>query len=240
MRVKKLSKLFKEKSDRIATVAIIILWGLFEILGLFQKFDYRLYDLLLGLRPQPETRPELLFVEIDNKSLEDLGPWPWSRDILANSLIRMKELGAKTAVFDIEYLSPSNLGVNPNASEDISKAIDVQKQDVADVINQLAGAATGGMYSKTDLTALAKEAIEEWVNPGLDALKDSIRNASFQDNDALFAKSIQFFGDTWLTVNILDLDINYTPEYLDYVKQKCLYSNVEDKTGRIKKEISII
>ncbi|WP_187759562.1 CHASE2 domain-containing protein [Treponema pectinovorum] len=235
MRVKKLSKLFKEKSDRIATVAIIILWGLFEILGLFQKFDYRLYDLLLGLRPQPETRPELLFVEIDNKSLEDLGPWPWSRDILANSLIRMKELGAKTAVFDIEYLSPSNLGVNPNATEDISKAIDVQKQDVADVINQLAGAATGGMYSKTDLTALAKEAIEEWVNPGLDALKDSIRNASFQDNDALFAKSIQFFGDTWLTVNILDLDINYTQEYLDYVKQKCLYSNVEDKTGRIKK-----
>lgn len=235
MRVKNYSKLFKEKSDRIAAIAVIVLWGLFEALGLLQKFDYRLYDLMLGLRRQPESRQELMFVEIDNKSLEDLGPWPWTRDILANTLIRMKELGAKTAVFDIEYLSPSNLGVNPNASEDIARAIDIQKQDVADVINQLTGAATGGMYAKKDLIALATEAIEEWVNPGLDSLKDNILGASFQDNDALFAQAIQFFGNTWLTINILDLDINYSPEYLAYVRQKCLYGNVEDKRGSIKK-----
>lgn len=228
-------KLLKKNADRIAACVIITIWAAVAFLGLLQKFDYRIYDLLLGLRNQSESRQEILFVEIDNKSLEDLGPWPWSRDILANTLLRMKELGASTAVFDIEYLSPSSLAVSPTASEEIYKAIDTQKSDMAEVINELATAANSGMYSKNDLVKLAHDAIEEWVNPGLDALRDHITNSSFQDNDALFAKAIEFFGDTWLTINILDLDIKYSPEYLEYVRDKCLYKNIIDKRDRIKK-----
>jgi class 3 adenylate cyclase len=235
MAKKTYNKLLKKYSDRIAAAAVILIWGLAAGFGLLQKFDYRVYDLLLGMRTQGESRSEILFVEIDNKSLEDLGPWPWSRDILANTLLRMKELGASTAVFDIEYLSPSNLAVNPDASVEISKAIDTQKNDMADVINELAGAATSGMYNRSDLMKLAGEAISEWVNPGLDALKEQITSSSFRDNDAYFAKAVQFFGDTWLTINILDLDIVYSDEYIDYVRNKCLYNNIEDKRGRIAK-----
>lgn len=235
MRDKNYSKSLKKSFDKIAVLIVILVCGVAGFLGLFQKFDYRLYDLMLGFRRQPETRPEVLFVEIDNKSLEDLGPWPWSRDILANSLLRMKELGAKTAVFDIEYLSPSHLGVNPDASKDIGNALDTQKQDVADIINQLSQAAVSGMYGKNDLVELASEAIEDWVNPGFDSLKDKINGSAFRDNDALFAKAIQFFGDTWLTVNILDLDIKYSPEYLEYVRNKCLFTNIEDPNAFIKR-----
>lgn len=235
MRENNYSKSLRKNFDKIAVLIVILVCGVAGFFGLFQKFDYRLYDLMLGLRRQPETRPEVLFVEIDNKSLEDLGPWPWSRDILANSLLRMKELGAKTAVFDIEYLSPSHLGVNPDASKDIGNALDAQKQDVADIINQLSQAAVSGMYGKNDLVELASEAIEDWVNPGFDSLKEKINGSAFQDNDAMFAKAIQFFGDTWLTINILDLDIKYSPEYLDYVRNKCLFTNVEDSKALIKR-----
>lgn len=228
-------KTINKRIDRISAVIVIAVCALAGFFGLLQRFDYHLYDLMLGICRHPKSRPEVLFVEIDNKSLEDLGPWPWSRDILANSLLRMKELGAETAVFDIEYLSPSKLGVNPSASAEISSAIDMQKQDTADVINELASAAASGMYSSEELSGLAGEAIEEWVNPGFDSLKENIASASFQDNDALFAKSIQFFGDTWLTINILDLDIKYDEEYLDYVRAKCLFSNVEDDNKLIER-----
>lgn len=232
----KLSKnLLKKSIDKIAVFLVILLCACAGFFGFFQKFDYRLYDFMLSLRKEPKSRQEILFVEIDNKSLEDLGPWPWSRDIFANSLLRMKELGAKTAVFDIEYLSPSHLGVNPQASVEIGNALDSQKKDVSDFISQFADAAVSGMYGKKDLIQLASDAIEDWVNPESDSLKESILNSSFQDNDELFAKAIQFFGDTWLTVNILDLDIKYSPEYLEYVRKKCLYFNVQDKKQRILK-----
>ena len=235
MRGKFSTNLLKKSVDKIAVVLVILLCAGAGVLGFFQKFDYRLYDFMLSLRKEPKSRQEILFVEIDNRSLEDLGPWPWSRDILANSLLRMKELGAKTAVFDIEYLSPSHLGVNPQASVEIGNALDSQKKDVSDFINQFADAAVSGMYGKKDLIQLASDAIEDWVNPEFDSLKESILNSSFQDNDELFAKAIQFFGDTWLTVNILDLDIKYSPEYLEYVRKKCLYFNVQDKKQRILK-----
>lgn len=235
MRDKFFTNLLKKSVDKIAVVLVILVCAGAGFLGFFQKFDYRLYDFMLSLRKEPKSRQEILFVEIDNRSLEDLGPWPWSRDILANSLLRMKELGAKTAVFDIEYLSPSHLGVNPQASVEIGNALDSQKKDVSDFISQFADAAVSGMYGKKDLIQLASDAIEDWVNPEFDSLKESILNSSFQDNDELFAKAIQFFGDTWLTVNILDLDIKYSPEYLEYVRKKCLYFNVQDKKQRILK-----
>lgn len=235
MKKRNYMKTINKRIDRISAIIVIAVCALAGFFGLLQRFDYHLYDLMLGISRHPKSRPEVLFVEIDNKSLEDLGPWPWSRDILANSLLRMKELGAETAVFDIEYLSPSKLGVNPSASAEINSAIDMQKQDTADVINELAAAAASGMYSIEDLSTLAGEAIEEWVNPGFDSLKENIASASFQDNDALFAKSIQFFGDTWLTINILDLDIKYDEEYLDYVRAKCLFSNVEDDNKLIER-----
>lgn len=225
----------KKWAHRIAALVVIFIWGLLAGFGVLQKFDLRVYDLLLGLRKDSESRPELLFVEIDNKSLEDLGAWPWSRDILAESLLRMKELGASTAVFDIEYLSPSKLGVNPESTVEIGKAIDRQKNDMADIIQQFADAAVSGAYSKGELRGFAKDAIEEYVYPSLDELKSDFNKSAYQDNDRLFAQSLQFFGNTWLTINILDLDIKYDEDYLDYVKERCLYKNVTDKNGNIRK-----
>ena len=58
-------------------------------------------------------------VSTSNDSFQEMKTWPWPRNIFANVLMRMKEFGASTAVFDIEYLSPSNVGVNKNAVEDV-------------------------------------------------------------------------------------------------------------------------
>lgn len=228
------SKKIRKQSDKIAVLAVIFVWLIVGFLGFFQKFDLRLYDFFLGIRKPPEERNEILFVEIDNRSLDSLGSWPWSRDILANSLLRMKELGAATAVFDIEYLSPSKLGVNPEAATKIERAFDSGKANVSGLINQFAGAAVSGMYSKNELGILAQEIIDGYINPDFDSLKDSIYDAAYQDNDLLFARSLEFFGNAWLTVNVLDLDIKYDENYIDYVRKKCLFPNVYDSKGYIK------
>lgn len=228
-------ELLKKHPDKIAAAAVIAVTFAISLLGILDRFDLRLYDSILSLRKEPEERPEILFVEIDNQSLDALGAWPWSRDILANALFRMKELGAEAAVFDIEYLSPSKLGVNPDAKSKISYAVEEQKNDINDVISQFAGAAVSGSYSAAELDSLSEEIISGWINPGLDRLRDGIYESAYQDNDKLFAKSIAFFGNTWLTINTAELEIKYDDDYLDYVRKKCLYSNVKDKDGLIKK-----
>lgn len=141
----------RNKNSGIIICSVFILAAA-GALGLFRKFEYRIFDLLLAAQKAPAESADILLVEADNISLENIGPWPWKRDVYANMLLRMKELGARTAVFDIEFLSPSN----------------------------------------------------------------------FPECDDVFARSIQFFGNTFLTINAANLDIPYSKEELDYVQSRFL------------------
>ena len=179
----------------IIVAAAFVFWSLVCAIGALEKFDYRIYDLLLGFTKNPETRPEILLVEADNASTsndayDEMKTWPWPRDIFANALLRMKEFGAATAVFDIEYLSPSSLAVNEDA--------------IIEANNNFDG-------TKPDFTKFVK------------------------DNDDYLARAIQFFGNTWLTINTDDLDFDYTEDEINYVKSRFLYE-VEDKNDLILKD----
>ena len=92
------------KPALIAVAASAVFWSILAGAGVLNKFEYRIYDALLAVRPIKEENPNLALVEIDDASLDKLGPWPWSRDIIADVLLRLREAGAKAAVFDIEYL----------------------------------------------------------------------------------------------------------------------------------------
>ena len=142
-----------KKSKNILIVLIsITLLTILSALGIFRKFESRFFDLLLSAKKSPQESSQILLVEADNLALENIGAWPWKRNVYANMLLRMKELGAKTAVFDIEFLSPSD----------------------------------------------------------------------FEDCDEEFARSVQFFGNTFLTINTADLDINYTEAELNYARNRFL------------------
>lgn len=188
----------KNLPRRLAALIIVVsafaFWSLACAIGALQKFDYRIYDLLLGFTHNPQTRPEVLLVEADNKStgsetFENMKSWPWPRDVFASALIRMKEFGASTAVFDIEYLSPSSLVVNEDAVIEAAANFDGSRPDFESFI---------------------------------------------KDNDDYFARAIQFFGNTWLTINTDFLDFTYTDDEIDYAKTRFLY-NVEDKDDLILK-----
>ena len=175
--------LSRKTAGLIIVVSSLVFWSLLCAIGALQKFDYRLYDLVLSFTNNPAVRKEVLLVEADNASLQAMGPWPWTRDIFANALLRMKEFGASTAVFDIEYLSPSNLAVDEDAIIEAASNFDGTRPD-----------------------------FEKFV----------------RDNDDYFARAIQFFGNTWLTINTLDIDIDYSDDEIEYVKKRFLY-DVDDK-----------
>lgn len=188
-------KLSRRSVATIIVLSAILFWSLICAIGALEKFDYRIYDLLISFKKSPEVRKEILLVEADNASMsndsfEEMKAWPWPRNVFANALMRMKEFGASTALFDIEYLSPSSLAVNEDAIIEAASNFDGTRPNFENFI---------------------------------------------KDNDDYFSRAIQFFGNTWLTINTLDINMKYTDEEIDYVKKRFLY-NVEDKNDLILKD----
>ncbi len=226
-----------EQRYHIIFTGLIFLFALLGSFGLFKKLDYRFYDFLLRFRKEIPKNEKVVMVEIDDDSLSKLGEWPWSRDIMGDTLIRMKELGAVSASFDIEYLSPSKMGIASDAREKIAESINENKRTIETLVGELTDAITDGNIGRNELPEIKEELINGNIEPSYDDLEEKIIDNVYFDYDEYFARAVQFFGNVYLTINNRDLRMDkiYTPEYLDYVQKRILRSNVEDKKGRVRK-----
>lgn len=77
-----------------------------------QFFDLKLYDLMTALR-QRETPSPVVLIEIDRKSIESIGPWPWPRSVIADMVKSAGNSGAKAVGLNILYQEKD---VNPGLS----------------------------------------------------------------------------------------------------------------------------
>ena len=212
---------------------VFLLFGVLFYTGIFAKLDFRLYDSLLGHRKEPAADKNIMLVKIDDPSIKELGEWPWSRDIYADALLRMKELGAKCAIFDIEYISPTKNGIAPSAEQKIYKQVYATEDTVNELIGQLSSAIDAGYIRASEVPALVDELISENIEPTFENLQNYIADNMSRDNDEYFARCIQFFGRTYLTINHDDLGYDITPEENNYILNRILTDKVTDPTNLI-------
>ncbi|WP_341238142.1 adenylate/guanylate cyclase domain-containing protein [uncultured Limnobacter sp.] len=111
---------FKKSWRRIAGKAFRIGVGfsftaiaLLHVLGfapsdVVKRLDYLVYDVRLRAEAQkPELDPRIVIVDIDEKSLGEVGRWPWSRDVVAKLVLELTDrLGAAAVGFDIVFAEP--------------------------------------------------------------------------------------------------------------------------------------
>jgi len=193
------SKTFKRWTDRLIIILICGALVTAAGIGLLEKFDYRVYDALLGVHSDPKTRSEVLFVEADDDSLKEMGKWPWPRYMMGDAMLRLKEFGAASAVFDIEYLSESQVTFNQSAFDEIRRDFAGGKQIDNQLLNNV-------YYFFTEQVI---------------------------DNDDYFGRSLQFFGNSWMTINTLNIS-EEDDSVKTYAKDRCLYRNfVSDPDDRI-------
>ncbi len=84
----------------MALVAVIYLAG-----GL-ESAEYSLMDLRFSL-VQRDASKQLIFVEIDERSLRILDVWPWPRSYHADLIDRLNNAGARNIAIDIDFSSRS-------------------------------------------------------------------------------------------------------------------------------------
>jgi adenylate cyclase len=64
-------------------------------------FEYKVFDVLLSQTRQRPPGPVPALIAIDDKSLNQLGQWPWPRNILARLITRLHEAGADMVTLDL-------------------------------------------------------------------------------------------------------------------------------------------
>jgi len=76
--------------------------------------------------PPPERKP-VTIIDLDEKSLGEVGQWPWPRNILAQLVENLMKMGAVVVAFDIVFAEPDRM--NPAAIADALKGLDEETKN---------------------------------------------------------------------------------------------------------------
>lgn len=201
------------------------------------KIEYGMYDTLLAIKPEVSERKDVLLVNIDDEAIEQIGAWPWTRDIIGNALVRLRESGGRYAVFDIEYLSPGQTGVNRNyVKTEFPAEYKSVHQEILQYLSDFSGAVSSGSIPVEYAVDVGTE-MSGYIDERLNGLAESISSNIFQDNDEYFARSLKFFGKSYLTINAERINTNDDTEILNkWAYENRLWTNVLDPGGKIARE----
>ncbi len=141
------------------------------------------------------VNPNIIIVGMDERSIDEIGIWPWPRIIVADTLNKLLDLGAAAIGVDVLY---DSVGINPEHDQELIKAVGRSDKVIL---------ATMGVFSgKVEETLVA----EDYVIP-FDELNE-VANTAFINvipdaKDGIVRKGISEFlyGET--TVSSFPIEI---------------------------------
>ena len=107
-------KLFRQISYFLFVILTIFFLGflgnkVFDIGKLLEFYELKTYDLRLQMAGKTKTvNPDVVIISIDNASLDflegDLGRWPWTRDVWADTISYLAKDGVDILDFDMMFV----------------------------------------------------------------------------------------------------------------------------------------
>lgn len=97
----------------LIALATVVLWLLgqkiFSFEQLFEAYELKTYDLRVGMATKHRSHnPDIVILSIDDASLEilqdELGRWPWSRDVYVQAIENMQQDGVDSIAFDLMFV----------------------------------------------------------------------------------------------------------------------------------------
>ena len=103
-----MKKLLTHWTLAFVTLTVMMLWGLKDP---FVKETARLKSFDLIQKYDTATMSEdIIIVEIDEKSIEQNGQWPWKRSVLADVIWKLREAGAGIILLPVLFTEEDRLG----------------------------------------------------------------------------------------------------------------------------------
>ncbi|MBN2628353.1 MAG: adenylate/guanylate cyclase domain-containing protein [Spirochaetales bacterium] len=212
MKIEHLKKTF------LIPLAIVILFSCLNLFSFYTAGEHIFFDLFLHLTKGPPEDRRIVLLNIDDLAIARVGMFPWSRSIMADGLITMKEMGAAYAVFDIEYTEKSPMGLNSDVlKKEIPKSVKEQMASLSGNTTGLFQAIASGNISLKDAADYIYQ-LEDLNRETRDKLLAEI-NEIARDNDEYFGQAAAYFEKACFTVNILSYEEEeYSAEHKKWVR----------------------
>lgn len=100
----------KTLAQLLFTIIIIVagVAGYLKFSNLLAPFEYKIKDLMFVARGEFRGNDNIIIIDIDEKSLKELGQWPWSRDKVARLLQNLADYGIAIVGLDVVFAEPDN------------------------------------------------------------------------------------------------------------------------------------
>lgn len=85
--------------------ATLVVAGVY-LLGWFEPFEMRAYDLRFRWFNRIPDSQRILHVDLDDEALQQVGRWPWKRTVLAELVGTLDQLGAEVIALDFDFTEP--------------------------------------------------------------------------------------------------------------------------------------
>ena len=109
---------------RLICLVLLVLFAAFRISDPppVEELRIRTFDLYQRFDPRKKVARPVTIVDIDDKSMEKLGQWPWPRTRIADLITELTRLGAVVIAFDAVFSEPDRL--NPAIAADTFRNLD--------------------------------------------------------------------------------------------------------------------
>jgi adenylate cyclase len=108
----------------LALISVFLITALYYTQNPFlEAFEARTYDLRFkSLRGPIRPHPDIAIIAIDDKSIKELGRFPWSRQQYVRLLDRLSEAGPKAVLFDAFFPEPESAEIDQAFADAIRRA----------------------------------------------------------------------------------------------------------------------
>jgi len=176
-------------------------FSLLYAIGAMSSLEDRIYDFYLRFRPDRRRIDSVVFLDVDDQAIAYNGIYPWPRSIPADGLLRLKEYGAKAAIFDIEYIDRGPQGVDivyldRGLENDFFQSFSEIDTNVKDLLS----AVSTGKIGRNDMADFAGS-LSEMINSERQNLFAKAQRIA-RDNDEYLAQALALFGRSWTTLNL--------------------------------------
>jgi len=182
-------------------LAPAVLFSLLCIFGLLNGLENQVYDIFLRFRANREPAQALTFIDIDDDAIAYNGAFPWPRSVIADGLLRLKEYGARAAVFDIEFIDKGPQGVDAvYLNHGLRADFDRSFSEIDARTRELLNAVQSNRINRNDINRQA-QALSGIISDEKNYLLSRAGNIA-RDNDRYLIQASRLFGRSWVTLNL--------------------------------------
>ena len=201
---------------------------------MFSSVDRKIADWFQRVFPSTSEDSRVVMLNVDDDSVNEIGTWPFSRDVYAQALITLKELGTESVVFDLSFIDKSESKVDESyVTETLPEYVEAGFQAIDDKVISVMGNFSESKVSADDAESAALDLLTT-----TESVKNTLEtNISYviESQDDKLARALKYFDNSYLTLTFDD-GSEISDEQAEYLSKYIALENIDAAKDTLTKE----